>query len=75
MMDIKKVASEVGKALGTHPTVGTSGLNASGGVPGCRVEVKDVGEKIGAALGGERGRQIGRALDNKTKDVTIHVGL
>ena len=35
------------------------------------VEVKDVAEKIGGMVLGEKGAMIGKVIDNLTKDVTI----
>jgi len=35
------------------------------------VEVKDVAEKIGGMVAGEKGAMIGKVIDNLTKDVTI----
>ena len=36
----------------------------------CNVEVKDVAEKIGSCFG-EKGKEIGKAIDDVTKDVTL----
>ena len=37
------------------------------------VEVKDVAEKIGGMVAGEKGAMIGKVIDNLTKDVTIEL--
>lgn len=39
---------------------------------GDKIRVDDVGEKVGGILG-EKGRAIGKAIDELTKDITIHV--
>ena len=36
--------------------------------------ITDVAEKIGAFFFGEKGREIGKAIDDVTKDVTIEIG-
>jgi hypothetical protein len=56
------------------PAVAAGAFVVSIGIPGLKVEVKDVGEKIGGIFG-ERGSQIGKWIDDKTKDVKLHIGL
>jgi len=39
-----------------------------------KIQVRDVGEKIGS-LFGEKGREVGKKIDDETKDVDIVVGI
>jgi hypothetical protein len=44
-------------------------------IPGLEVRFNDVAEKIGRHVGGEKGAEIGRRIDNDTKDIELRIGL
>jgi hypothetical protein len=49
-------------------------LNAGVSILGVKILVNDIAEKVGS-LFGEKGRKIGKDIDDNTKDIDIHIGL